>query len=98
MNIALRIRLRHHHIQDENDRIPLYGKGSPEVEYETGKMVFRNTDSEAMCFSLQPLSDRMGQPGQSCSASDLNEKKLLIIQEKSENGSRVSQLLLGGGK
>ncbi|OQX14739.1 MAG: hypothetical protein BWK80_41565 [Desulfobacteraceae bacterium IS3] len=95
----LRIRLNHHRVLDEKDRIPLHSGGWLEIQYDTGRMVFRGTDFEGYVLFHYNRSlsvwDRQDNP---VLVLTLNEDKLLILQEKSAKGTEVSNLLLGGGK
>ncbi len=97
--MPLRIRLNHYKVLDDNNRIPLNGNGFLEVQYETGKMVFRDTDFEGYMFFHYDRSltvwDTQDNP---LLVLKLNDKKLMIIQEKSASGSEALQLLLGGKK
>ena len=97
--MPLRIRLNHYKVLDDNNRIPLNGNGYLEVQYETGKMLFRDTDFEGyMLFHYDRSVSVWDTQDNPVLVLTLDEKKLMIIQEKSASGSEVLQLLLGGKK
>ncbi|MDM8556384.1 hypothetical protein QUF75_16800 [Desulfococcaceae bacterium HSG7] len=97
--MPLRIRLNHYKVLDDNNRIPLNGNGYLEVQYETGKMIFRDADFEGyMLFHYDRSLSVWDTQDNPVLVLTLDEKKLMIIQEKSASGSEVLQLLLGGKK
>ncbi len=93
----LRIRLNHYQVFDENNRIPLHGKGYLKVQYDTGRMVFKGADFEGyMLFHYDRSLTVWDAEDNPVLVLTLNEKKFLIIQEKSASGSGAIKLLLGG--
>jgi len=97
--MPLRIRLNHYKVLDDNNRIPLNGNGYLEVQYKTGKMAFRDADFEGyMLFHYDRSLSVWDTQDNLVLVLTLDEKKLMIIQEKSASGSEVLQLLLGGKK
>jgi len=98
---ALRIRLKHHKVIDDNHRIALPKKGFLEVQYDTGKMVFRGVEFDGYMYFHYNRSltvwDNQNNPILVLTRDDDNSK-LLILQEKSEKAARVLELVLGRTK
>jgi len=95
--VPLKIRLNHYKVLDEENRILLHGKGYLKVQYDSGRMIFKGADFEGyMLFHYNRSLTVWDTEDNPVLVLTLNEKKLLIIQEKSASGARVVQLLLGG--
>lgn len=82
---------------DEYDRIPLPGgKGYLYADYDSGKMIFTETDFEGyMYFHNEGKLTVWDVQDRPVLVFTMNEGQLLIVQEKSDRAEEVLHLLLG---
>ncbi len=82
---------------DEYDRIPLpSGKGYLYADYESGKMLFCETDFEGyMYFHNEGKLTVWDAQDKPVLVFTMNEGQLLIVQEKSDRATEVLNLLIG---
>ncbi len=90
-------------IVDDKNRIALPKKGFLEVQYDTGKMVFRDVDFKGYMYFDNTNSltvwDNQDRPVLVLTKNDaVDKQKLLILQEKSDKGAIALELLLGRTK
>ena len=100
----LRIHLNHHKMLNDRNRIPLPVSGYLEVDFETGKMIFKGADFEGYMYFHYDRSltvwDDQNKPVLVLTTiqEEEDKKRLLILQEKSEKAEKVLAILFGGAK